>query len=140
MANLERLINEESALDPLIKMAVMHYQFEAIHPFIDGNGRAGSILLLLYLKMEKLLDVPALYLSEYIIQNKASCYQKLRAVTEKEDWEGWILYMPDMIEKTATSGLKKLAEIIAVMEVKYLDKIKYIFFTNVLEYVGKVLG
>ncbi|WP_242917428.1 Fic family protein [Pontibacter liquoris] len=116
LANLERFINEESTLDPLIKMAVMHYQFEAIHPFIDGNGRTGRILLLLYLKMEKLLDVPALYLSEYIIQNKSSYYQKLRDVTEAGDWEGWILYMLDMIEKTATSGLKKLGEIMAVME------------------------
>jgi Fic family protein len=116
MANLEHFINEESTLDPLIKMAIMHYQFEAIHPFIDGNGRTGRILLLLYLKMEKLLGVPALYLSEYIIQNKAAYYQKLRTVTEAGDWEGWILYMLDMIEKTATSGLKKLEEIMAVME------------------------
>jgi len=116
LANLERFINEESVLDPLIKMAIMHYQLEAIHPFIDGNGRTGRILLLLYLKMEKLLDVPALYLSEYIIQNKSSYYHKLKAVTEVGDWEGWILYMLDMIEKTAISGLKKLEEITAVME------------------------
>lgn len=116
LANLEHFINRESNLDPLIKMAVMHYQFEAIHPFIDGNGRTGRILLLLYLKLEKLLDVPALYLSEYIIQNKAAYYQKLRDVTEAGDWEGWILYMLDMIEKTATSGLLKLGEIMSVME------------------------
>ncbi|MCJ8167592.1 Fic family protein [Pontibacter sp. E15-1] len=116
LANLERFINEEGALDPLIKMAVMHYQFEAIHPFIDGNGRTGRILLLLYLKMEKLLDVPALFLSEYIIQHKAAYYQKIRAVTEAGDWEGWILYMLDMIEKTAINGLEKLEEIMAVME------------------------
>lgn len=116
LADLERFINEESALDPLIKMALMHYQFEAIHPFIDGNGRTGRILLLLYLKLENLLDVPALFLSEYIIQNKVAYYQKLQAVTEEGDWQGWILYMLDMVERTAINGLEKLEEIIAVME------------------------
>src|SRR5690606_565766 len=78
LANLEKFINEKDALDPLIKMAIMHYQFEAIHPFTDGNGRTGRILLLLYLKIEKLLDVHALYLSEYIIKNKTAYYTKLR--------------------------------------------------------------
>jgi len=93
----------------------MHYQFEAIHPFSDGNGRTGRILLLLYLKLEKLLDIPAIYLSEYIIKNKASYYKKLRLVTEKEDWEGWILYMLDMIETTAEKGLVRLEKILALM-------------------------
>jgi Fic family protein len=116
LSNLERFINEDKTLDPLIKMALMHYQFEAIHPFLDGNGRTGRILLLLYLKMEELLDIPALFLSEYIIQNKAAYYQRLRAVTEEGDWGNWILYMLDMIEKTAISGLAKLGEIIALME------------------------
>jgi Fic family protein len=76
LANLEKFINKESELDPLIKMALMHYQFEAIHPFIDGNGRTGRILLILYLKLTKLLDVPAIYLSEYIIENKEDYYEK----------------------------------------------------------------
>ncbi len=116
LSNLEKFINESSTLDPLIKMALMHYQFEAIHPFSDGNGRAGRILLLLYLKLEKLLDIPALYLSEYIINNKTSYYKKLRLVTEKEDWEGWVLYILDMVETTATKGLSRLEEIIEVME------------------------
>ncbi|NDK54558.1 Fic family protein [Pontibacter fetidus] len=123
LTNLENFINEESSLDPLIKMALMHYQFEAIHPFIDGNGRTGRILLLLYLKMVNLLHVPALFLSEYIIQHKADYYERLRAVTEENDWEGWILYMLDMIEKTATSGLLKLESIIAVMQTT-ADEIK----------------
>lgn len=116
LSNLEKFINEPSKLDPLIKMALMHYQFEAIHPFADGNGRTGRILLLLYLKLEKLLDVPAIYLSEYIINNKAAYYKKLRQVTEKEDWEGWLLYMLDMIEITAQKGLERLGKITLLME------------------------
>ena len=116
LANLEKFINEPSKLDPLIKMALMHYQFEAIHPFSDGNGRTGRILLLLYLKLEKLLDIPAIYLSEYIIDNKAAYYKKLRLVTEKGDWESWILYMLDMIETTSEKGLLRLEGILALME------------------------
>ncbi|MEM9000536.1 MAG: Fic/DOC family N-terminal domain-containing protein [Bacteroidota bacterium] len=116
LSNLEKFINTPSKLDPLIKMALMHYQFEAIHPFADGNGRTGRIMLLLYLKLEKLLDVPAIYLSEYIINNKAAYYKKLRLVTEKEDWEGWIWYMLDMIEITAKKGLERLEAITSLME------------------------
>jgi len=115
--NLEKFINEESNLDPLIKMALMHYQFEAIHPFSDGNGRTGRILLLLYLKMENLLDTPALYLSEYIIQNKSEYYKRLLLVTEQQNWESWILYMLDMIEITARKGLNQLKKIISLMEI-----------------------
>lgn len=114
--NLETFINGEDAIDPLIKMALMHYQFEAIHPFIDGNGRTGRILLLLYLKIEKLLDTPAIYLSEYIIKNKADYYMKLRMVTENNDWEGWILYMLEMVEYTAKKGLERLRNVTSLME------------------------
>ncbi|APU11759.1 addiction module protein [Cellulophaga lytica] len=116
MANLETFINGEDAVDPLIKMALMHYQFEAIHPFSDGNGRTGRILLLLYLKLEKLLDTPAIYLSEYIIKNKADYYTKLREVTENNDWEGWILYMLEMVEYTANKGLQRLKDVTDLME------------------------
>lgn len=116
LANLEQFINQDDTLDPLIKMALMHYQFEAIHPFTDGNGRTGRILLLLYLKMERLLDIPAIYLSEYIIKNKTAYYQKLRNVTEKEDWESFILYMLDMIETTARKGLIRLGKVTFLME------------------------
>ncbi len=115
LANLEIFINGEDAVDPLIKMALMHYQFEAIHPFSDGNGRTGRILLLLYLKLEKLLDTPAIYLSEYIIKNKADYYVKLRNVTENEDWEAWILYMLEMIEYTANKGLQRLKDVTHLM-------------------------
>jgi Fic family protein len=116
LANLETFINENDTIDPLIKMALMHYQFEAIHPFSDGNGRTGRILLLLYLKLENLLDTPAIYLSEYIIRNKADYYNKLREVTENNDWESWILYMLEMVEYTANKGLKRLKNVTELME------------------------
>lgn len=111
LTNLEKFINENEEIDPLIKMALMHYQFEAIHPFADGNGRTGRILLLLYLKLSGLLDTPAIYLSEYIIKHKADYYKKLRDVTENNDWQAYILYMLDMIEETSKRGLERLNKI-----------------------------
>jgi len=116
LANLEKFINEDETIDPLIKMAILHYQFEAIHPFSDGNGRAGRILLLLYLKISGLLDTPAIYLSEYIIKNKIEYYRYLRDVTEKNEWEDYILYMLDMIEETADKEIKRLNKITVAME------------------------
>jgi Fic family protein len=116
MANLETFINENDSIDPLIKMAISHYQFEAIHPFSDGNGRTGRILLLLQLKLEQLLDIPALFLSEYIIKNKDTYYKGLRAVTENNDWSKFILYMLDMVENTASKGLERLESIIQLMD------------------------
>ena len=115
MANLEKFINEDNTYDPLIKMALLHYQFEAIHPFVDGNGRTGRILLLLYLKLANLLDIPTIFLSEYIITHKFEYYKALRNVTEKDEWEGFILYMLDMVEQTANSALKRLESIIELM-------------------------
>ncbi len=123
LANLETFINEKDAIDPLIKMALMHYQFEAIHPFTDGNGRTGRILLLLYLKIEKLLDIPAIYLSEYIIKNKLEYYTNLRNVTEKGAWEEWILYMLEMISFTAKKGLNLLASVNQLMQT-YAEEVK----------------
>ena len=123
LANLEKFINVNEKIDPLIKMSIMHYQFEAIHPFADGNGRTGRILLLLYLKISGLLETPSIYLSEYIIKNKADYYKNLRNVTENEDWESYILYMLDMIEKTSIAGLKRLNKITTTMT-KTADEIK----------------
>jgi Fic family protein len=118
MANLEKFINDDNDnIDPLIKMALMHYQFEAIHPLADGNGSTGRILLLLYLKLSGLLDIPAIYLSEYIIKNKTAYYQKLRTVTEKDEWEEYILYMLDMIEETSAKGLERLNKIMRTMDI-----------------------
>ncbi|MCO5723227.1 Fic family protein [Robiginitalea marina] len=116
LKNLEDYIHAEDGTDPLVKMAIIHYQFEAIHPFFDGNGRAGRILLLLYLKLTGLLDLPALFLSRYIIENKGTYYTKLRGVTEKKDWQGWILYMLDMIEQSAKQDRKRILEIEALMQ------------------------
>jgi len=116
LTNLEKFINEDETIDPLIKMAILHYQFEAIHPFSDGSGRTGRILLLLYLKLSGLLDTPAIYLSEYIIKNKVEYYRCLRDVTEKNEWEDYILYMLDMVEETSHKGLKRLSEITVALE------------------------
>lgn len=116
LAEWEKFINEDESLDPLIKMALMHYQFEAIHPFPDGNGRAGRILLLLFLKINGLLEVPAIYPSEYIIQHKNDYYRCIREVTEAQNWESYILYMLEMIEKTAIQGLKRMEKVIGLME------------------------
>jgi Fic family protein len=113
---LENFIHEENEIDPLIKMAMIHYQFEAIHPFYDGNGRTGRIILLLYLKHCGLMDPPALFLSKHILKNKKEYYKHLRQVTEKQNWEGWILFMLDMIEETANSGAKKIQMIEQEME------------------------
>ncbi|MEY3647638.1 MAG: hypothetical protein RLZ13_523 [Bacteroidota bacterium] len=116
LADWEKFVNEESGLDPLIKMALMHYQFEAIHPFADGNGRTGRILLFLFLKQTGLLELPAIYLSEYIIQHKNDYYLHLRAVTEQGDWEGFILYILDMVEQTANHGLRRMDQVMDLLE------------------------
>jgi len=115
LKDLEDFIHSEDDFDPLIKLALIHYQFEAIHPFIDGNGRTGRIIILLYLKLTGLLDIPALYMSEYIITHKQDYYLSLRRVTEKGDWKSWILYMLDMVEDTATKGRKQIASIERLM-------------------------
>ena len=136
LANLEKLINEDETIDPLIKMAILHYQFEAIHPFTDGNGRTGRILLLLYLKLSGLLDTPAIYLSEYIIKNKTEYYRCLRDVTEKNDWEDYILFMLDMIEETANKGLKRLNKITVVMEdtaIEIKNKLPKVYSKDLIE-------
>lgn len=101
LQNLATFLREPDGLDPLLKMAVAHYQFEAIHPFVDGNGRTGRILNLLVLVQSELLEIPVLYLSRYIIQHKAEYYRRLRAVTEQGDWEGWLLFMLAAVEETA---------------------------------------
>ena len=101
LTNLEKFIYAEDSLDPLIRMAILHYQFEAIHPFLDGNGRTGRILNILFLIKENLLDIPILYLSRYINANKTLYYNGIRNVTEKGDWEAWVLYMLLGVEETA---------------------------------------
>lgn len=141
MANLETFINENQSIDPLIKMAVSHYQFEAIHPFSDGNGRTGRILLLLQLKLERLLDIPALFLSEYIIKHKDKYYSGLRSVTEKEDWSTFILFMLDMVETTAIKGLERLESIIQLMETtgqEIKEKLPKVYSKDLVEVIFKL--
>ncbi|MYA59362.1 MAG: Fic family protein, partial [Chloroflexi bacterium] len=88
--------------DPLIKMAILHYQFEAIHPFPDGNGRTGRVMNVLYLMQQRLLDYPVLYLSRFFVENLGEYYEGLKAVTEKSDWEQWILYILRAIREVAS--------------------------------------
>ena len=111
LSNWERFLHEQPELDPLIRMAVMHYQFEAIHPFTDGNGRTGRILNILYLVQEELLTLPILYLSRYIIANKRQYYSGLLAVTREQAWEPWLLYMLEAVESTAQWTTQKIISI-----------------------------
>lgn len=111
LANLERFINEPSELDPLVRLAVMHYQFEAIHPFPDGNGRVGRILNILLLLSEKLLDVPIVYLSRYIMENKTDYYLGLAGVTERGEWEAWLMFMLRAIESTSRITCERILSI-----------------------------
>lgn len=109
---IDYLIDDEKyAYDPLIKLAVSHYQFKAIHPFRDGNGRTGRILSILLMIQKKLLDVPILYLSAYIIANKDDYYALLNKVTTLRSWEEWIQYMLKAVEETATYTINKINEI-----------------------------
>jgi Fic family protein len=104
-------MHAEDGIDPLVKLAVFHYQFEAIHPFTDGNGRTGRIVNILYLVEKGLLNIPVLYLSHFIIQNKNNYYAGLRGVTEKNEWEAWVLYMLNAIESTARQTRGKIFRI-----------------------------
>ncbi len=141
MADLEKFINQYDKMDPLIKMAISHYQFEAIHPFSDGNGRTGRILLLLQLKLEHLLDIPALFLSDYIIKHKEMYYMHLRNVTEKNNWTDYILYMLDMIEQTSILGLSRLESIVALMEttgLKIKEQLPKVYSKDLVEVLFKL--
>jgi len=130
MANLIEFLNDEKKypIDPLIKMCIAHYQFEAIHPFQDGNGRTGRILNLLYLVQKGLLSQPILYISKYIIMNKEDYYYNLGAVTQRNDWQQWIMFMLDAIENTSKNTNGKINDIIDQMEATLLyakGKIKW---------------
>ena len=116
LADWERFLHNAVEIDPLIRMAVTHYQFEAIHPFTDGNGRTGRIVNSLFLIQEGLLTLPILYLSRYIIQHKADYYRLLLQVTREQDWEAWIIYVLKGVEETATWTTAKIAAIRALSE------------------------
>ncbi len=111
---------EPGDADPLVQMAVLHYQFESIHPFYDGNGRTGRILNLLYLVLHGLLDLPVLYLSRYIVRHKQDYYRGLQSVRAEEAWEGWILFMLKAVEETSRETLTKVQGIRALMQLTKL--------------------
>lgn len=118
MKNLERFINDDSLSedDPLIKMAIIHYQFESIHPFYDGNGRTGRIINILYLVKQKLLNIPVLYLSRYINHSKKDYYDFLQGVRSNQAWEDWILYLLDGVEKTSLQTITLIKKIKNLMQ------------------------
>ena len=116
LTNWENFLHAEDDIDPLIKMAVSHYQFEAIHPFHDGNGRTGRIINILYLLEQELLTLPILYLSRYIVQHKADYYRLLTSVTSTANWEEWIVFILNGVTETARWTTKKIAAIRTLME------------------------
>lgn len=114
--NWAHFMHQNTEIDPLVRLAVQHYQFEAIHPFADGNGRTGRILNILFLVEHGLLDSPILYLSRFIIQNKAAYYRLLQSVTREQDWTPWILFMLNGVEETCTWTTDKIKAIRELME------------------------
>ena len=125
MSNLEIFINDESQMDidPLLKMAVIHHQFESIHPFYDGNGRTGRIINILYLVQQNLLTLPVLYMSRYIISTKSDYYRLLQEVRDKGIWENWLLYILQCVRQTADESIV-LVNAIRNLMATYKQKIR----------------
>jgi len=133
MDNLERFINDDSFYDadPLVKMAMVHYQFESIHPFYDGNGRTGRIINVLYLVQKDLLNIPVLYLSRYIVRNKGEYYRLLQAVRDKGDWESWILYILEAVEQTSQQTIAMVKSIArALIDYKHRIREDHKFYSQ----------
>ena len=133
MSGLERFINDDElfGVDPLIKMALIHHQFESIHPFYDGNGRTGRILNVLYLVKEGLLDVPVLYLSRHIVRNKGDYYRLLQTVRDQDTWEDWVLYMLEAVEQTAGQTIETIHAIKqALFDYKHRIRAGYKFYSQ----------
>lgn len=133
MRELERFINEPDAwpADPLIKMALIHHQFESIHPFYDGNGRTGRILNVLYLVQQGLLDTPVLYLSHFIVNTKADYYRLLQSTREADTWEDWVLYVLNAVQQTARQTLHTIGDIkTALFDYKHRIRDGYKFYSQ----------
>jgi len=128
LTNLEQYINDDalSHADPLVKMAVIHFQFETIHPFFDGNGRTGRIVNVLYLVLKGLLDIPVLYLSRYLIQQKADYYRLLQQVRDEQAWEEWVLFMLTGIEQTSRQTITLIQQMGRIM-LDYKHRIRHDF-------------
>lgn len=140
MDNLEKYINtpELDDFDVLVKMAIVHYQFESIHPFYDGNGRTGRIVNILFLMLHGLLELPILYLSSYIIKTKSDYYRLLNEVRTQEAWHEWVLYMLDGVEETARDSIKLISEINSLMETtkeKLSSELPKIYSKDLLELI-----
>ncbi|HVV69022.1 MAG TPA: Fic/DOC family N-terminal domain-containing protein [Gammaproteobacteria bacterium] len=116
LSNLEHFIHAENGIDALIKLAVMHYQFEAIHPFVDGNGRTGRVINILFLAEKGLLDKPILFLSHYILQTRQAYYEGLRRVTEEGAWADWVLYILEAVRVTAFETQERVIKILEAIE------------------------
>lgn len=125
MSNVEKYINDNDLhdIDPLLKMPLIHYQFESIHPFYDGNGRTGRIINILYLVQQQLLDIPVLYLSKYIIQNKADYYKHLQNVRISNNYENWLVWLLNGVTETSKSTIDLIQKIKLLMD-EYIEKIK----------------
>lgn len=133
MADLDQFINDATRFDadPLIKMALIHHQFESIHPFYDGNGRTGRIVNVLYLVKEGLLDIPVLYLSRAIVRTKADYYWLLQSVRDEGNWEDWVLYMLDAVEKTAVDAVAVIRAVKALlMDYKHRIRAAHRFYSQ----------
>lgn len=133
MSDLERFINDRESFDadPLVKMALIHHQFESIHPFYDGNGRTGRILNVLYLFKEELLDIPVLCLSRHIVATKVDYYRLLQTVRTNDAWEEWILYMLDAVEETAIHTVATIHAIrAALMDYKHRIRDQFKFYSH----------
>jgi cell filamentation protein, protein adenylyltransferase len=133
MRDLERFINDDEGFDadPLIKMALIHHQFESIHPFYDGNGRTGRIVNVLYLVKQGLLDIPVLYLSRHIVRTKADYYRLLQAVREHDAWEDWMLYMLTAVEQSASEAITTIHAIrAALLDTKHRIRAQYKFYSQ----------
>jgi Fic family protein len=133
MRHLELFINDETmfSADPLIKMALIHHQFESIHPFYDGNGRTGRIINVLYLVKQGLLEIPVLYLSRHIVRTKADYYRLLQAVRDDDAWEEWVLYMLAAVEETSREAITIIAAIKrALMDYKHRIRAGHRFYSQ----------
>lgn len=133
MSDLERFVNEDTLFDadPLIRMALIHHQFESIHPFYDGNGRTGRIVNVLYLVKEGLLDIPVLYLSRHIVRTKAEYYRLLQAVRDEDAWEEWVLYMLTAVEQTARESISTIRAIrLALFDYKHRIRAGHRFYSQ----------
>jgi len=133
MTNLERFINDDAFFDAdlLVKMAVIHFQFESVHPFYDGNGRTGRIINVLYLVQKELLHIPVLYLSRYIVRTKSDYYRLLQRVRTDNDWESWILYMLEGVETTAKQTIAMVEAIrTALFDYKHRIRAAHKFYSQ----------